>query len=372
MSHLLKPVKLTDALTLRNKVVMAPMTTWSADPAGNVSTQELDFYQKRSNGVGMVITGTTYVSQNGIGFENQFGGWDDKFIPSLTRLAEAAKSGGAPAILQIFHAGDKAIAELTPNEEIVSASAVQLEQTSSNGLPITTRALNDDEVWQMVKDFGQGVRRAIMAGFDGVELHGAHGFLIQNFFSPLYNQRHDYWGGSLEKRMNFPLEVVKEAKRIIAKYATKPFALGYRISLEEAESHGLRIDDSLQLIDALIAQDISYLHVSLGDLLGYKPIDKQVSTTSIELVSQHVNKRIPVIAAGSIKLPSQAEQALQLGVDFVAVGQGLVINPNWVELAQSGQSGLIEQSIDLSNTPLPDGLVHYIRSWTGWFNIKTA
>ena len=120
---LFSPFMLTEKIKLRNRIVMAPMTTWSANPDGTISEQELEFYKRRSQNVGLVITGCTYVTPSGIGFTHEFAAYDDRFINSLEKLAAAAKSGGAPAILQIFHAGNKAIPELVPNNDVISASA---------------------------------------------------------------------------------------------------------------------------------------------------------------------------------------------------------------------------------------------------------
>jgi 2,4-dienoyl-CoA reductase-like NADH-dependent reductase (Old Yellow Enzyme family) len=133
-----------------------------------------------------VITGCTHVLPNGIGFTDEFASYDDGFVPSLRRLAAAAKSGGAPAVLQIFHAGNKAVPELVPGGEVVSASAVTTEAGPFSP-PVTPRALTHDEILDAVRAFGETTRRAIEAGFDGIELHGAHGFLIQNFLSPRFN-----------------------------------------------------------------------------------------------------------------------------------------------------------------------------------------
>ena len=163
-----------------------------------------------------------------MGFTNEFAAYDDRFIPSLRKLADAAKSGGALAILQLFHAGNKAVPELIPDGELVSASALAAPAGPFNRGEQASRALGHDEISGVIHDFGEATRRALEAGFDGVELHGAHGFLIQNFFSPWFNQRTDEWGGSLANRMRFPLEVVREVRRVIETHARKPFLLRYR------------------------------------------------------------------------------------------------------------------------------------------------
>jgi len=372
-SKLFESFALTPDIELRNRIIMAPMTTWSANPDGTVSEQELNYIRQRVNGVGLVITGCTHVQENGIGFTNEFAAFDDRFIPSLTKLAQAAKSGGAPAILQIFHAGNKAIPDLIPNADVVSASALKTPTGSFIDSQMMSRALSHDEVLEVIHAFGETTRRAIEAGFDGVELHGAHGFLIQNFFSPLFNQREDEWGGSLEKRMRFPLEIVKEVKRIIKQYAKKPFALGYRISVEEYEENGLRIGDSLQLIDGLINSGIDYLHVSLTDILNSKPVEGVDEKLTIQRVIDHVNYRIPFISAGKIRTPHQAEEALALGLPLVAIGKALVMNPDWVKLVANHQADQISTELEFEKDAelhIPDHLWHEIKIRKGWFPIR--
>ena len=183
-----------------------------------------------------MITGCTHVSPNGVGFTGEFGSDSDRFTPGLRRLASTAKSGGAMAILQIFHAGNRAPPELIPGGDIVSASNGLGEPSPFAPCDIPARALTEPEILAIIADFGAATRRAIEAGFDGVELHGAHDFLIQNFFSPLHNRRTDRWGGSLENRLRFPLAVIGQVRRVIAAHADRPFVLGYRVSPEEPGS----------------------------------------------------------------------------------------------------------------------------------------
>ncbi len=159
-------------------------------------------------------------------------------LTALKKLAAAAKSGGAPAILQIFHAGNKAIPELVPNNDVISASASSVKSGDFMKRVVQSREMTENEIQETIRAFGDVTKRAIKAGFDGVELHGAHGFLLQNFFSPLFNQRNDRWGGDLEGRMRFPLAVLQEVKNVVYEYATKPFAIGYRISLKNLQQGG--------------------------------------------------------------------------------------------------------------------------------------
>lgn len=370
-SPLFQSFTFDNGLLLRNRIVMAPMTTWSATSDGSISDEELLHYRRRAQEVGLVITGCTHVAANGIGFTDEFAAYDDRFIPSLRRLAEAAKSGGAPAVLQIFHAGNKAAVEAVPKGELVSASAVNAVSGPFNRGDVTPRALSQDEVTGMVLAFGEATRRAIEAGFDGVELHGAHGFMLQNFFSPRYNQRNDTWGGSQEKRMQFPLAVVREVRRVIIAHANRPFLLGYRISPEERDEGGYRLPDMLVFVDALIAEGIDYLHASLHEVLAARPQGDSSRLTVQHLIS-HVGDRVPLMAAGALRTPEQAEHALGLGLSAVAVGKGLVMNQDWVALARSGNDAAIRQTLDVDRRvelAIPEGLWRAVEISPGWIPV---
>lgn len=369
---LFSPFMLTEKIKLRNRIVMAPMTTWSANPDGTISEQELEFYKRRSQNVGLVITGCTYVTPSGIGFTHEFAAYDDRFINSLEKLAAAAKSGGAPAILQIFHAGNKAIPELVPNYDVISASASSVKSGDFMKRVVQSREMTENEIQETIRAFGDVTKRAIKAGFDGVELHGAHGFLLQNFFSPLFNQRNDRWGGDLEGRMRFPLAVLQEVKNVVYEYATKPFAIGYRISPEESVTGGLRIEDTYKLLDRLISSGISYIHTSLVSINDSYPVESPNGPRTIELILNHIAGRVPVIAAGKIRTPSQAQEAISTGLPLVAIGKGLVINPEWVTLAESGRDHEIQTTLNpqlVHELTIPDKLWDQIQTskGTGWF-----
>ena len=369
---LFSPFMLTEKIKLRNRIVMAPMTTWSANPDGTISEQELEFYKRRSQNVGLVITGCTYVTPSGIGFTHEFAAYDDRFINSLEKLAAAAKSGGAPAILQIFHAGNKAIPELVPNNDVISASASSVKSGDFMKRVVQSREMTENEIQETIRAFGDVTKRAIKAGFDGVELHGAHGFLLQNFFSPLFNQRNDRWGGDLEGRMRFPLAVLQEVKNVVYEYATKPFAIGYRISPEESATGGLRIEDTYKLLDRLISSGISYIHTSLVSINDSYPVESPNGPRTIELILNHIAGRVPVIAAGKIRTPSQAQEAISTGLPLVAIGKGLVINPEWVTLAESGRDHEIQTTLNpqlVHELTIPDKLWDQIQASKGtdWF-----
>lgn len=371
-NKLMESLTLNNGITLRNRVVMSPMTTWASNDDYTISDEEVKYYEKRVNGVGLVITGCTHVQPNGIGFTHEFAAYDDSFIPSLRKLADAAKSGGAPAVLQIFHAGNKALPALTPNGDVVSSSAVETEATVF-APSVTPRALSHDEILEMIHAFGETTRRAIEAGFDGVEIHGAHGFLLQNFYSPFFNRREDQWGGSLENRLRFPLAVIQEMKTVIEKHATKPFILGYRFSPDEPMKGGLRMKDTYTLIDRLIAEGLDYVHASLADALTSKPVDSQDEKTYLELIAEHVDGRLPLLAAGSMVTPDDVAAALDKGLSLAAVGHALIMNPDWIEKVQNGNEAELETAIKtskISELELPGNLWNAIQASGPWFKIE--
>lgn len=373
---LFQPFTFKNGVTLRNRVVMAPMTTWSSNADETISDEELRYYRARAQGVGLLLTGCSHVQPSGIGFTDEFAAYDDRFIPSLTKLADAAKSGGAVAVLQLFHAGNKAVPDLIPNGELVSASAMAAPKGPFNDGKLASRELTEAEIFELIHDFGQATRRAIEAGFDGIELHGAHGFLIQNFLSPLFNQRQDQWGGSLENRMRFPLEVVREVRRVIDEHASHPFLLGYRISPEEPGEGALRIDDALALAETLAQEgNIDYLHTSLYNILAGQSQDDTSGKTTAQRFIDRVADRVPLMAAGEVRTPNQARHVLETGMPLVVVGRSLVMNPTWVEMAQDGRDQEIRAALDLSHSAddlqVPTKLWNIIKSTPGWFPVQS-
>jgi 2,4-dienoyl-CoA reductase-like NADH-dependent reductase (Old Yellow Enzyme family) len=357
---------LPNGAQLKNRIVMAPMTNFSSNPDGTVTDAEVKYYARRSSGVGMVITACTYVTANGKGFHGEFGGDRDELIPSLRQLATAIKEEGAKAILQIFHGGREVPSELVPDGDVVSASTVPAE---GEGKPVP-RELTAMEVESIIRDFGETTRRAIEAGYDGVEIHGANGYLIQQFFSPHSNRREDRWGGSLEKRLAFPLAVVDEVKKVVAEYAKEPFVVGYRFSPEEPETPGITMADTLTLIDALADKNLDYLHVSLQDFWSTPRRGVEDTRSRIEIIQDRVGGRVPVIGVGSIYTADDALKATQSGIPLIALGRELIIDPNWVQKVQEGKESEIVTKINKNNQQqlvIPDPLWQAIVNTPGWF-----
>lgn len=359
MTNYLTSFTFDNGVELRNRIVMAPMTTYSANPDDTVSDEELAYYEERSYGVGAVITACTYVIANGKGFPGQFAAHTDDYIDSLRKVSQAIHKGGAKAILQIYHGGRQSPRELVPNGDVVSAS----DTIAADGGK--ARALTVEEIQEIVKAFGETTRRAIEAGFDGVEIHGANTYLLQQFFSGFTNKRTDEYGGTLEKRMRFPLEVVAEVNRVKQQYADDSFIIGYRFSPEEPEEDGITLDHTVQLVDRLANEPLSYLHISLGDFRSLAHRYEGEKETRIKIIHRVLDGRVPLIGVGSIYSKTDALEAMETGAELIALGRELLIEPHWVEKMKAGEEVIIEMNMNRDNV-IPCPMMRMMQSRPGW------
>jgi 2,4-dienoyl-CoA reductase-like NADH-dependent reductase (Old Yellow Enzyme family) len=367
---LFQPYVFANGLKMPNRLVMAPMTNFGSHPDGVVSDQEIEYYTRRVKGVGLVVTACAYVSASGKGFHGEFGADSDRLIPSLRRLATTIKGQGAIAVLQIFHGGRMCPPVLVPNGDVVSASAVAAEAQNNTSEQPVPRPLEEAEIEAIIDDFGQATRRAIEAGFDGVEIHGANGYLIQQFFSPHSNEREDRWGGSIENRMTFPLAVVDAVQEAVARHATGAFLVGYRFSPEEPETPGITMADTLVLIDALADKGLDYLSVSLRDYSSKPRRGTDDKRSRLEIIQEKVGNRVPVIGVGAIYTPDDALQALATGVPLIALGRGLIMEPDWVQKVEQGREATIQTRLEPTakdHLVVPDYLWQVILTTPGWF-----
>lgn len=364
---IMEPYRFKNGVEVKNRAVLAPMTISYSRQDGTISDDVIAYYESRTNGVGMAVTGSAIVTSSGKVFGGEIAADHDDRIPSLQRLAAAMKKRGAKAILQIFHGGREGLPEAVPNGEIVSASAIAKE-----GQSVIPRALEEQEILEIIRAFGASTRRAIEAGFDGVEIHGANRFLIQQFFSPYTNRRDDRWGGDLDKRMAFPLAVVDEVNRVVAEHAKRPFLVGHRFSPEEEMTPGITMADTLKLVDALANKNLDYLHVSLMDFWSMPRRGVEDNRSRMEMIYELAGQRVPVIGVGSIRTPDEALRALQSGVPLIALGRELIIDPDWVEKVTQGREDEIRTEITLDDQEklgIADPLWHKIVHTPGWFPI---
>jgi 2,4-dienoyl-CoA reductase-like NADH-dependent reductase (Old Yellow Enzyme family) len=226
---------------------------------------------------------------------------------------------------------------------VVSASNIP---ENREGAPIP-RELTEKEIKEVILAFGQAARRAIESGFDGVEIHGANGGLIQQFFSPQANKRTDDWGGTLENRMKFGLKIIDEVKQIVEEHAKKPFIVGYRLSPEETTTPGITMADSLAFIDVLATKGLDYLHVSLNHFWTPPRNGVEDKRSRLEIIQDRVGKLVPIIGVGGIYTPEDALRAMETGVSLVAIGRELLLEPDWVNKVLQGQEEKIKTTLSL-------------------------
>ncbi len=356
-------------LEVNSRIVLAPMTTYSGNEDGTVSDDEIAYYRHRNQSAGLLISACAYIMPQGKGFHGQIGAHTDEMIPSLRRIAEALKENGEKAILQIYHGGRMCAIDELPDRQSVSASAVASLRPGAQ-IP---REMTSKEIDETIKAYGEACRRAIEAGFDGVEIHGANTYLIQQFFSPHSNRRTDKWGGSLAKRMAFPLAVTDAVTESIEKHATRPFVAGYRISPEEVEIPGISIEDTLELVEALAHKKLDYLHISTQDFWGASIRNSQDKEPRTQMIFNKLGNKIPLVGVGGIRTPEQAEKAMEIGISLLAIGRELLIEPHWQLKIKQGNSDKIETELDLSKQAelkIPTPMWNSFLSRTGWIPLK--
>lgn len=320
-------------ITLRNRLVLAPMTTWSSNDDGTITPEELEFLRRRSRGVGMAMTAACYVQPEGKAFDGQWSCATDAMIPSLRAAAEAIKSQGAVAVLQLHHGGRLSPSRLIGGQP-VSASAVPAEHPGAE----TPRAMTEQEIEETIEAFGAATKRAIHAGFNGVEIHGANSYLLQQFFSPHSNRRQDLWGGAVENRAAFPIAVLEEVQEVVRRNAYFPFGIGYRLSPEELEVPGITMEETLELVEGIAACRPDWIHVSTKNFFGgsiRRARDKRPRTA---LIAEKVRNRTLIIGSGAITTPDIAAQALGQGADLLSLGRPLIVDPEWPQKVLEGRA----------------------------------
>ena len=319
MPNLLDPISI-GKLQLRNRIVMPPMATNLATPEGEVTDALINHYAQRASGLGLLVTEHSYVSFEGRLSRNQLGMYDDKLVKGLSKLTTEIHKKGTPIMAQINHAGGRTTSKVIGTQPVAPSAVCVPECTE------VPRELKSSELESIVEAFRQAARRAVRAGYDVVEIHGAHGFLLNEFMSPLTNKRTDEYGGSLENRMRFPLMVVEKVRKELG----AQFPLLYRIGADDRCPGGLTPDESATAAKLLTEASINAIDVS-GGMCGSKPSDL-TSQGFYFYLAEKIRKavKVPVIGVGGVKDPKFADEAIRKGVtDIVAVGRAIQADPGW-------------------------------------------
>jgi len=330
LTPILNPLTLPNGAVLKNRLLMAPMTTCTGFYDGTVTSELVEYYRDRAGSIGTVIVECCFIDPKGPAFPGAIAIDSDNKISGLAKIASAIKTKGSKAILQIYHGGRMVEPELIGGRTPVAPSAIAAPRDGAT----TPQALTAEEVDVMITKFGDAVNRAIKAGFDGVEIHGANTYLIQQFYSPNSNQRDDKWGGSRDNRARFPLEVLEITHKMVERFADTSFIIGYRFSPEEIEVPGISFDDTLYLLEKLAARGLDYVHFSVGQLLRSSIVDREDPTpliTKYLAARSETLAKVPVIGVGGVINKADAEQALEYGFDLVAVGKACIAYPDWAD-----------------------------------------
>lgn len=346
---LFKTFQLPSGATLKNRILMAPMTTQAAYFDGTVTQEIIDYYTYRAGEAAAIIVESSFIDDKGRGFPGALGVNKDSQIRGLSQLAQSIQDEGSKAILQIYHAGRMASPDINGGTDPMSASPIAAPRPEA----VTPRQMMPADIDQMIQKFRDATRRAIQAGFDGVEIHGANTYLIQQFFSAHSNRRDDRWGGDMQERARFPEEVIKAVQAEVKEQGAKDFIIGYRFSPEEIEEPGIRFADTMFLLNHLASLKPDYFHFSMNDWKRTSIVDTEDTEPLIEkYLAQRSEQlaQIPVMGVGNINQSSDAEAAIETGYDLISVGKKFLIEPNWVSKVKNRED--IKEFVDVSEQDL--------------------
>ena len=317
MTELLTPLTFSRGREMKNRFMLAPLTNTQSHDDGVLSDEEFHWLTMRAKGgFGLTMTCAAHVQAEGQGFPGQLGVFADDHLEGLTRLAKAIQSEDSIAVVQLHHAGMRSPADLIGTQPHCPSDD---EETGARGLTLT-------EVHQLRDDFIAAAVRCEKAGFDGIEIHGAHGYILSQFFSERFNHRDDEYGGSLENRYRILDEIIDG----IRSECRSDFNLGVRLS---PERFGINLPDVTIIAERLMTSgDIDYLDMSLWDVFK-EPGDPALKGRSLMSYFTELDRgecRLGV--AGKIRTPEDAEAALAAGADWIMLGRAAILHHNFPDL----------------------------------------
>ena len=364
MTLLFQPIQF-GSLKLDNKIVIAPMCQYSATEQGEITYwHEQQWANYALSGAGLCIVEATAVQPEGRISYADLGLWNDTQAAQIKSLLKKVRSlSPMPFAIQLAHAGRKASTD-KPWEgkgQIAPDQPLGWQTVSASDIPFQShehppKSLSLDEIQQVIQDFAASAKRAVDAGFELIELHAAHGYLLHQFMSPLSNKREDKYGGSLENRIRLTLEVLQAMQAAVP----EDYPIGVRISASDWMEHedSWNIDSSVELSKALEAVGAAYIHISSAGLHVKQNIDVKPNyqVPFADTIKKAVN--IPVIAVGLITEAEQAEHILQKGqADAIAIARAILYDPHWPWHAAAA----LEEKLKISPQYLrsaPHGLNH--------------
>ena len=347
----MEKTQIFEKLTLNNGVevpghlAIAPLTLFSSNPDGTINDEEREYLKLRATNIGLYILGAQVVSKEGITAINFPGTFCEKDLPSIKERADIVKSQGALAINQIHHGGALALKQYSGMTPVVPSKDIAVEDAKKRGADM--HELTDSEINELIEKFAHATELSIKAGYDGVEIHGANNFLIQQFISPHTNKRIDNWGGSDEKRMNFALKIVDAVCKIREKCNCPKFIIGYRLSPEEPYEDGITMTETLKLIRALVQKPIQYIHISQKDYFKKARRGEGQGTERLKLIHDITKDKVALIGVGGLKSEKDIYNAEKSGFsEFIAVGVASMLNPDFAILLKEGKGEKINLELD--------------------------
>ncbi|MDP7442777.1 MAG: NADH:flavin oxidoreductase [Candidatus Bathyarchaeota archaeon] len=320
-------------LRLRNRIVMPPMATNYANGNGEVTEKLLNFYAARSQDLGLMIVEHSYIEPVGKASSNQIGAHSDDLIPGLARLVDIVHDNETPIVLQLNHGGGTTKREVTDTMPVAPSALVH----PIRGMEIP-HELTLEEIDDLIVSYADAARRAKDAGFDAVEIHGAHGYLLCQFLSPATNKRRDEYGGDLRSRARLPCKIIEAVKQNLG----RAFPVIYRIGVTDLYPGGLTLKEGVEATRLLAEKGVDIIDVS-GGLCGSTP--KRLSGPGFFVPHAKAVKNvvdIPVIGIGGIKTASEANDIIESGkVDLVAVGRAMLREAKWATKAVEELSGSV-------------------------------
>lgn len=370
------PIRFNCGREMANRFAIAPLTTNSSHTDGTATESEIDFVRRRAaTGFGMTISSAAYVAEDGRSWQG-IGASHDGHLDSLRQLAGVMRAAGGLAILQIYDGGRISRPDLIGENAMRAPSAIASLRPGAQ----TPRAMTGDEVEDLIARFRNAAALARKAGFDGVEIHGANHYTVHQFFSPRANQRSDRWGGTLAKRMTFPLAVAQAVREALG----PDLIAGYRVTPFEAEADGYTLEDAKLLCDELAKLNLDYISISLDDFRRSRPMgetrvyskpiedSKTPAESPIPVIARVVAGRCAVMASGGIKTRADAEEALGMGADVLAIGRIVIVDPEWLAKVRSNTETAILAGLPRDETEIatalsiPTPMVTYLLSRPGW------
>ena len=346
------PINFTCGSTMKNRFMLAPLTNRQSHENGQLSDDEFNWLTMRAKGeFGLVMTCASHVQEIGKGFNGQLGIFNDTLNDGHKKLAKTIKAEGSLAIIQLHHAGMR-----TPHE-LINEKPV----CPSNNEKTNSRALTLQEVKQLRDDFISAAVRAKECGYDGAEVHGAHGYILTQFLSAEINFRTDEYGGSLENRARIIFEIVDT----IREKCGKDFLLGVRLS---PERFGMDINEvkwvSQQLIDK---GNIDFLDISLWDCFKMPNEEKYQNKSLLEHFKELNFKEVKWTVAGKISNAIEVQKILAAGVDFVSIGTSGILHHNFPRLVIDNPNfAPVDVPVSeehLKNEGLSDTFITYLKRW---------